>query len=134
VDRVGEIRAMLTGAIVSLGAMFIFLLTTTWLELIPAMIGYRIGFALMNPAMLAWVGRMAPSGRRAEYMGFFSLINSTLWSAGPFVGALALTAGGSTGLFLMAAAATAVSIAAIPLLYRSEVFRPKPKPVDPAAA
>ncbi len=124
VDRLGEIRAMLLGALVSLGAMFIFLFTTFWPELFPAQIVYRVGFAFMNPAMLAWVGNLAPEGRRAEYLGFFSMVNSTMWSSGPLVGALVLASGGPQSLFLMATLATVVSVVAIPVLYRSEIFRP----------
>ena len=123
VDQMGEIRAMMLGASVSLGAILIFLFTTGWPELFPAQITYRVGFAFMNPAMLSWVGGMAPSGRRGEYLGFFSMVNSTLWSSGPLVGAIALSIGGSTGLFLMATLATAFSVAAIPILYRSKIFR-----------
>ena len=125
VDRMGALRSVLLGAAISLGAMLIFLVTTTWIELFPAQITYRIGFALMNPAMLSWVGGMAPTGRRAEYLGFFSMINSTLWSSGPLVGAVSLSLGGSTGLFLMATGATLISVISLPLLYRSELLGPR---------
>ncbi len=117
VDRVGEIQGMFWGTGISLVAMVLYLIATNWVELVPARATYQLGFALMNPAMLSWVARTAPEGRRAEYLGFFALINSTLWSAGPFAGGIAYEMAGATGLFLFAIISTAISIGAIELLY-----------------
>lgn len=128
VDRVGQIRSMIWGAAISLFAMVFYFLTTTWVELIPAQVTYRVGFALMNPAMLSWVGTLAPSGRRAEYMGFFSLVNSTLWSLGPLAGAIALQAWGPQGLFGFAVGVTLISLVSIPVLYRSRLKGPAVPP------
>lgn len=137
VDRVGEISGMLWGTGISLVSMVLYLLATQWVELVPARATYQVGFALMNPAMLSWVARTAPEGRRAEYLGFFSLINSTLWSLGPFVGGVAVEIAGPEGLFVFAIVSTLVSIAAIEVLYtlreRGRPALPSPVPGSPGA-
>ncbi len=117
VDRIGEVPGMLWGTGISLVSMVLYLLATQWVDLLPARATYQLGFALMNPAMLSWVARTAPEGRRAEYLGFFALINSTLWSLGPLAGGIAVQLAGPEGLFLFAIATTLISIAAIELLY-----------------
>ncbi len=117
VDRIGQFRGMFLGAGVSLLSMILYLEATGWLALVPARVVYVFGFALMNPSMLSWVVRLAPRERRAEYLGFFSLINSTLWSLGPLAGGVAIALGGSSGLFLFAVATTASTLVALPILY-----------------
>ncbi|MDE1820530.1 MAG: MFS transporter [Euryarchaeota archaeon] len=117
VDRIGEVQGMVWGTTISIVAMVLYLLATRWEELVPARATYQVGFALMNPAMLSWVARIAPEARRAEYLGFFALINSTLWSLGPFVGGIAYQLAGPFGLFLFAIVATVISLVAIELIY-----------------
>jgi len=67
--------------------------------------------------MQVYVAEIAPEGHRAEYLGFFSLINSTMWSAGPLVGAVFLAVWGYAGLFWMAIATTVISLAVMEVLY-----------------
>ena len=117
VDRLGEIRSLLYGTSVAAGGLSLYLLAGSWPGLVPARITYQVGFALMSPAMLSWVALQAPSGRRAEYLGFFSLINSTLWSCGPLLGGFVITAAGATGLFVFAILATVTSLALLYALY-----------------
>ncbi len=113
VDRSGEIRGLLWGTIITTGGIVGFLLASTWWLLLPAQGLRYAGFALLNPAMLSWVARLAPAGRRAEYLGVFSLINSTLWSLGPFAGSLAFQAGGPVALFGLSIGVTVASLVAI---------------------
>jgi DHA1 family multidrug resistance protein-like MFS transporter len=117
VDRYGEIRGMLWGTAISVAAMVLYLVAVNWVELIPARATYQFGFALMNPAMLSWVARIAPPNRRAEYLGVFSLINSTLWSLGPLLGGIAWSLAGAPGLFIMAIGSTLISLGAIEFFY-----------------
>jgi DHA1 family tetracycline resistance protein-like MFS transporter len=117
VDRLGEIRGYVYGTLIVAVALIALALSGTWLELIPAWVIYYVGFGLLSPAMLSWVTKTAPYGRRAEYLGFFSMINSTLWSFGPIPGAIVEDAYGSTGLFAFAIAATCISLAAVQLIY-----------------
>jgi MFS transporter, DHA1 family, multidrug resistance protein len=117
VDRIGEIQGLLWGTGISVASMVLYLIAANWIELIPARGTYQFGFALMNPAMLSWVARIAPPGRRAEYLGFFSLINSTLWSLGPLAGGVAIAVAGPAGLFVFAIGSTLVSLLMIEVIY-----------------
>jgi MFS family permease len=117
VDDIGEIRGLIWGTGVSIVGIVAFLVATNWVDLLPAQ-GFRnLGFAFLNPAMLSWVARLAPPGRRAEYLGLFSLINSTLWSLGPLCGSAAFSLAGPAGLFGFAIGATVVSLVAIEGFY-----------------
>lgn len=133
VDRFGEIRGLLWGTGISVAAMVLYLIATNWIELIPARATYQFGFALMNPAMLSWVARIAPPTRRAEYLGVFSLINSTLWSLGPLLGGIAWDIAGAPGLFVMAIVSTLISLGAIEFFYMIK-SRGKPEQVPTAVA
>ena len=117
VDRVGEIPGYIYGTVIVVGSLFIYALSSVWFELVPARIVYAAGFALLSPAMLSWVTKMAPENRRAEYLGFFSLINSTLWSFGPVPGGAVEAVYGPLGLFGFALAMTLVSLVAVYALY-----------------
>ncbi len=118
IDRAGEIRGILAGTVLMVGGLLLFFFATTWLWFVPGQSLRTAGFALLNPGMLSWVARRAPAGHRAEHLGVFSLVNSTCWSVGPFVGSLALTLGGAPGLFGFAIGATLVSILLVEGLYR----------------
>src|SRR5579859_4859515 len=141
VDDIGEIRGLFWGTAVSIVGIVAFLLATNWVELLPAQ-GFRnLGFAFLSPAMLSWVARLAPPGRRAEYLGLFSLINSTLWSLGPLAGSAAFSLAGPAGLFGFSIGATAISLVAIEGFYvRGRRGRkplpttgaPTPPPVPPS--
>jgi MFS family permease len=117
VDRLGEIPTYVYGTIIVIFSLLIYSVAVTWFDLVPARIIYAAGFALLSPAMLSWVSKIAPENRIAEYLGFFAMINSTLWSLGPFPGAIVESAYGSIGLFVFAGAATIVSILAVYLIY-----------------
>jgi MFS family permease len=117
VDDIGEIRGLIWGTAVSIVGIVAFLVATNWLDLLPAQ-GFRnLGFAFLNPAMLSWVARLAPPDRRAEYLGLFSLINSTLWSLGPLCGSAAFSLAGPAGLFSFSIGATVISLVAIEGFY-----------------
>ncbi len=117
VDRIGEIPGVWYGTLLSLAGIFLFLVAPSWPFLLPAQVTRLVGVTLYSPAMLAWVANFAPPGHRAEYLGVFSLVNSTLWSLGPLGGGLALELGGSTGLYLFAVGTTVVSLVLLELLY-----------------
>lgn len=117
VDRLGEIRGLLYGTTVAAGGLVLYLAAGSWPGLVPARVVYQVGFALMSPAMLSWVARQAPDGRRAEYLGFFALINSTMWSCGPLLGGMVLTATDAAGLFVFAIAMTGISLILLYGLY-----------------
>ncbi len=127
VDRLGEIRALLYGTLIAAGGLVLYLVAASWPGLVPARVVYQVGFALMSPAMLSWVALQAPAGRRAEYLGFFALINSTMWSLGPFLGGIVDTDAGATGLFVFAILMTCASLALLYGLYgRRLPARPAP--------
>jgi MFS family permease len=117
VDKRGEIRGIWYGTLVTLLGIGIYLAASTWIVIVPAQVLRYLGFALLNPGMLAYVANRAPPGHRAEHMGVFSLVNSTFWSLGPLAGGIALTLGGKLGLFVFALGATGISLVAIELLY-----------------
>lgn len=117
VDDIGEIRGLFWGTALSIVGIVAFLVARNWVELLPAQ-GFRnLGFAFLGPAMLSWVARLAPAGRRAEYLGLFSLINSTLWSLGPLAGSASFSLAGPVGLFGFSIGATAISLVAIEGFY-----------------
>lgn len=118
-DRTGEMRTILLGTLVSLAGIGLFLAASTWWLILPAQVVRYAGFALLSPAMLAFVARSAPSDRRAEYLGIFTTVNSTLWSVGPIVGAVALALAGPPGLFAVALGLTAVSLFTVEGYYRT---------------
>lgn len=117
VDRRGEIQGIWYGTLVTLLGIGIYLAATTWVVIVPAQVLRYLGFALLNPGMLAYVANRAPPGHRAEHMGVFSLVNSTFWSLGPLAGAIALSVGGKLGLFVFALGATVISLVSIELLF-----------------
>jgi MFS family permease len=136
VDRIGEIKGLLWGTGISIVGIVAFLVATNWVDLLPAQ-GFRnLGFAFLSPAMLSWVARLAPPERRAEYLGLFSLINSTLWSLGPLAGSAAFSLAGPAGLFGFSIGATVISLIAIEGFYvRGRRGRPAfPAPVVPPGA
>ncbi|HEV2316967.1 MAG TPA: MFS transporter [Thermoplasmata archaeon] len=118
IDRRGEIQGIFYGTAVMLAGLVFFSFATTWWYFIPGQVLRQVGFAFLGPGMLAFVARMAPMGRRAEYLGIFALINSTLWSLGPLAGGLALELGGPPALFGFAFGTTLISVAAIEGVYR----------------
>ena len=122
VDRTGEIAAIWYGTLLTLGAIGIFAVASTWTVLIPAQVVRNLGFALLSPGMLAWVARASPPGRRAEYLGYFALINSTMWSLGPLAGAVAIQFAGLNGLFAFAVGTTVASVLLVFFLYRRRAF------------
>ncbi len=124
VDVFGEIRSYLYGTIIVIFSLIVYAIAGIWFELVPARIIFAIGFALLSPALLSWVTKIAPEDRKAEYLGFFSMINSTLWSFGPFPGGLVEDAYGPIGLFTFAIAATLVSLVSVYVIYSR--YKPNP--------
>lgn len=120
VDRRGEIRSIWYGTLITLGSTAIFLLATSWPELVPAQVIRYAGFGLLSTGMLAYVANRALPGHRAEDLGIFSLVNSTLWSVGPLAGGIALEVAGNVGLFAFALGTTVVSLVAIELVYLTQ--------------
>ena len=117
IDRRGEIRGIWYGTVLALLATGIFAFSRSWLGTIPAQAVRNGGLALVGPGMQAWVARTAPAHHRAEAQGAFALVNSTLWSIGPLVGAISIALWGSIGLYLMIVVTTVVSLALMELLY-----------------
>lgn len=117
IDRRGEIRGIWYGTALTLASYGIFIVCTDWSEILPATAVRSAGLSLIGPGMNVWVARAAPPGHRAEYLGFFALINSTMWSVGPLVGAIAIEFYGYTGLFVMAIATTVVSLIVMEIYY-----------------
>ncbi len=116
-DRAGEIRTIWVGTLLTFGGIALFLVASQWVYLVPAQAIRSLGFAFLSPAMLAYVSKRAPPGRRAEHLGIFALVNSTFWSLGPLLGAGVLAVGGSGAVFVFALVVTLASLAAIELLY-----------------
>jgi MFS family permease len=117
IDRRGEIRGVWYGTALSLVSYGIFAFSTEWVETVPGQAVRNAGLSLVAPGMQAYVARVAPEGHRAEYLGVFSLINSTLWSVGPLVGAVFLALAGYDGLFAMAVGTTVLSLVLMEFLY-----------------
>ena len=117
IDRFGEIRGIWYGTVLTLASYGIFMFSSTWTETIPAQAVRNGGLSFLGPGMNAWVARMAPAGQRAEYLGVFALINSSLWSVGPLVGAIAIELYGYFGLFVMAIGTTVISLVVMEFLY-----------------
>ncbi|MDG6994323.1 MAG: MFS transporter [Nitrososphaerota archaeon] len=117
VDRLGEIPSYIYGTIIVVLSLMVYAVASTWFELLPARIIYAAGFSLLSPAMLSWVTKIAPENRKAEYLGFFSMINSTLWSLGPIPGGIVEGTYGALGLFVFATGATIVSLGSVYVIY-----------------
>jgi MFS transporter, DHA1 family, multidrug resistance protein len=133
VDRAGPIRGIGYGTAFTIVSIVLFLLASRWELLVPGQALRTIGFALLNPGLLVYVTRLAPSGHRAEYLGVFSLINSTSWSAGPLMGGLAFSVAGPAGLFGFALGTSAISIVAVEGLYGRTGPRPPRRTPEPVA-
>ncbi|MHB1908620.1 MAG: MFS transporter [Nitrososphaerales archaeon] len=117
VDRIGEISSYIYGTLIVVGSLLVYSIAGVWFDLIPARIIYAAGFGLLSPAMLSWVTKIAPENRRAEYLGFFSMINSTLWSFGPIPGGIVEASYGGIGLFVFAIVASIISLSSVYLIY-----------------
>jgi MFS family permease len=135
IDRRGEIRGIFYGTLIMLVGIAFFAITSSWVWFVPGQVLRQVGFALLGPGMLSFVSRMAPAGHRAEYLGFFALINSTMWSVGPLLGSVALGLGGAPALFGFAVGTTLLSVLAIEGVYRrsgrSEAPPERPRPLEP---
>ncbi len=116
-DRRGEIRGIFYGTLLSLVAIGFFAFASHWLEIVPAQAARMAGLALVGPGMQAWVTRTAPAGQRAEALGVFSFVNSTLWSVGPLIGAVFFALAGTPGLLAMALGTTVISLGLMEWLY-----------------
>lgn len=130
VDRIGEISSYIYGTGIVILSLIVYSLASVWFDLVPARIIYSTGFALLSPAMLSWVTKIAPEHRKAEYLGFFSMINSTLWSFGPVPGGIVEAVYGSLGLFVFAILASLISLASVYLIY-SRTHTSKVQGADP---
>jgi MFS family permease len=128
IDRRGEIRGIWYGTAATLASYGLFMFSTTWAETIPAQAVRNGGLALVGTGMQAWVARAAPEGHRAEYLGVFSFINSSLWSVGPLVGAVAIEFFGYLGLFIMAIGTTIISLVVMEFLYGEMGIRARLSP------
>jgi MFS family permease len=117
IDRLGEIRGIWYGTVLTLASYGIFMFSANWGEVVPAQAVRNGGLSFLGPGMNAWVARMAPPDQRAEYLGVFTLINSSLWSVGPLVGAIAIVLYGYFGLFVMAIGTTVISLVVMEFLY-----------------
>lgn len=117
VDGLGEIPSYIYGTAIVVVSLIIYSIASAWFDLIPARIIYSTGFALLSPAMLSWVTKIAPENRKAEYLGFFSMINSTLWSIGPIPGGIVESTYGGNGLFVFAILTSMISLASVYLIY-----------------
>jgi len=117
IDRRGAIRGIWYGTALTLASYGIFLVSADWIEILPATSIRSAGLSLIGPGMQVWVTHAAPEGHRAEYLGFFALINSTMWSVGPLVGAVAIELYGYVGLFGMAIATTVISLVVMEIYY-----------------
>lgn len=117
VDRLGEIRAYVFGTAVVAVSMVMYIVANSWVILLPAGIVYSGGFYLLSPAMLSWVTKTAPENRKAEYLGVFSMINSTFWSFGPIPGAVTQEYYGNYGLFGYALVTALISLFSVYLIY-----------------
>jgi MFS family permease len=117
VDRRGEILGVLYGTGLSLAGIGVFVVAIAWGQLIPAQLLRVLGLSLLSPAMLSYAARLSPEGHRAEFLGIFSLVNSTFWSLGPLLGGLLLGYYGAPGLFGFAAVTSVVSLVAVEGLY-----------------
>jgi MFS family permease len=144
IDRRGEIWGIFFGTLLTLVGIGFFLLgavwtTAPWPVVIPAQTFRIIGVTFLSPGMLSWVSHRAPPGRRAEYLGFFSLINSTMWSLGPLAGGAVYSLGQGTAiggdgwLFVFALATTLVSVVAIEGIYVRKRRRARAGPAGAAA-
>jgi len=135
IDRFGEIRGIWYGTVLTLASYGIFMFSTVWEEAVPAQAVRNGGLSLLGPGMNAWVALMAPEGQRAEYLGVFALINSSLWSVGPLVGAVAIELSGYLGLFVMAIGTTVISLIVMEFLYGEMGIRARlhRAPVEPTA-
>lgn len=117
IDRRGEIRGIWYGTALTLACYGIFIFSTDWVDILPATAIRSAGLSLISPGMQVWVTRVAPEGHRAEYLGFFALINSTMWSVGPLIGAISIEFYGYLGLFVMAIATTVISLIVMEVYY-----------------
>jgi MFS family permease len=117
IDRRGEMRAIWYGTLLAIAATAIFALSKTWYGCLPAQSVRNAGLALVSPGMLVWVARRAPPHHQAEAQGAFALVNSTLWSVGPLVGAVAIALWGSLGLYALVIGTTVASLVLMELLY-----------------
>lgn len=133
-DRRGEIRGIFYGTLLSLVAVVFFVFATVWQEIAPAQAVRQAGLALVGPGMQAWVARTAPAGQRAEALGVFSFVNSTLWSVGPLVGAVFFALAGTPGLLGMAIGTTVISLGLMEWLYGEMGLRGRLRRAAPPGA
>lgn len=130
-DRRGEIRGIFYGTLLSLVAFVVFLAATTWEVIVPAQALRNGGLALVGPGMQAWVARTAEPGQRAEALGVFTLVNSTLWSVGPLIGAACFALAGTVGLVGMAIGTTVASLGLMEWLFGEMGIRGRGKRAPP---
>ncbi|GMU39752.1 MAG: hypothetical protein AMXMBFR23_06180 [Chloroflexota bacterium] len=125
-DRFGSKRFIVMGFTVYAAGAVGYLFATHWAMVVGFRILSGVGAAGVFPMTLAYVGRLAPTGREGRYMGWFSVAQIGGFGLGPLFGGGMRDAFGSDAAFFSMAfmlAATAVS---------TLLFLPSDAPAAPA--
>ena len=100
-----------------LGALFAgigfggFVIATTTIPLVIAIIVFTIGEMIFFPITAAYTSEIAPADRRGEYMGYYQMTFSFAFSAGPWLGTVVYQNYGSVILWSGALALGLISAA-----------------------
>ena len=91
-------------------------LARTHTEMVGTVVIWTFGEMILLPGMAAYLSELAPTGRRGEYFGLFSMTFNTAFLTGPFMGTLVYEYWGAKVLWMVALAVGLMSVVVLGLL------------------
>jgi len=104
--------ALIAGSLTYAAGYFLVGLAGSFMFLVVCMAIITTGEVLISPSGMTLVANLSPGNRKGRYMGIYGLAMHFGWSAGPFVGGLALDAWMGRGVVLWSVLASLGAVSA----------------------
>lgn len=128
-DRFGAPRVTVLAGLFEIGALFMLAIPLSLLWTILAAITLFIAATAVQVSLDAMAGRLAPSKRRAQVLGWYTTAHDLGSASGPLIG-FAMSVGIGLGWMYASAATLLAMIGAVYLgVFRTEIWRQAPAPL-----
>ena len=123
--RFGDVGAGIIGAVALIGGLVLVPLTTGLASLVVATCLMGVGHGLINPALSAFISKVAPESHRGGILGLAHSLNALARVAGPPIAGLAYDAFRTPGALFSQAVIVLIGIALATLTARSQTPEPE---------